>query len=80
MLAKRLEQRDHAEDRRPDEVPGPAGGHRLHHPLILLRRNIGVHADNAGTELPHKNTKWVTLMIFISHIFVQFDTTCVDIR
>ena len=51
MLAKRLEQRDHAEDRRPDKVQGRAGGHRLRHPLILLRRHMGVHADNAGTKL-----------------------------
>ena len=50
MLAKRLEQRDHAEDRRPDEVPGRAGGNRLHHPLVLLRRHLGMHADNAGMK------------------------------
>ena len=51
MLAERLEHGDHAQDRGPDEVPRRAGRHRLRHSLLLRRRHLGVHADNAGTEL-----------------------------
>ena len=51
VLAERLQHGDHAQDRGPDEVPRRAGRHRLRHALLLRRRHLGVHADNAGTEL-----------------------------
>ena len=51
MLAERLQHGDHAQDRGPDEVPRRAGRHRLRHALLLRRRHLGVHADNAGSEL-----------------------------